>query len=67
MYELYILTFTFIMVYINIFTYFSEGNLIEVVSCNYVPHIILLSIASERSGWSNEITWPDVVKKVVGR
>ena len=29
--------------------------------------IIIWPKARERSGWSNEITWPDLVKKVVGR
>ena len=32
-----------------------------------VSWIILSSIASERSYWSNEITWPDAVKKKDGR
>jgi len=35
--------------------------------CPEISAIIIWPIASERSDWSNEITWPDVVKKVVGR
>ena len=43
-----------------------EG-LLHCLSVRPLQQVILSSIASERSGWSNYITWPDVVKKVVER
>ena len=49
-----------------VFFYISEENINFASFENYqhiASNLILSSIASERSGWSNEITWPDVVKK----